>query len=93
MTKKNEIPQKLLIDLIDSWNAEHPEKEEQINPELINIILTYLNYSYTTGTEDTFRAINKLYDSLYPGGDSSSGKFWMSKALIKDLFDPKTYDL
>ena len=93
MPKKNEIPQKLLIDLIDSWNAEHPEKEEQINPELINIILTYLNYSYTTGTEDTFRAINKLYDSLYPNGDSSSGKFWMSKALIKDLFDPKTYDL
>ena len=93
MTKKNEIPQKLLIDLIDSWNAEHPEKDDLINPELINIILTYLNYSYTTGTEDTFRAINKLYDSLYPSGSSSSGKFWMSKALIKDLFDPKTYDL
>ena len=93
MTKKNEIPQKLLIDLIDVWNTEHPDKDEQINPELISLILKYLNYSYTTGTEDTFRAINKLYDSLYPGGDSSSGKFWMSKPLIKDLFDPKTYDL
>ena len=88
MTKKNEIPQKLLIDLIDSWNAEHPKKEEHINPELINIILTYLNYSYTTGAEDTFKSIQELYETLYKRLDRNT-----SKELIKDLFDPKTYDL
>ena len=88
MTKKNEIPQKLLIDLIDSWNTEHPDKDEQINPELINIILTYLNYSYTIGIEDTFKSIQELYETLYKRLDRNT-----SKELIKDLFDPKTYDL
>jgi len=88
MSKKNEIPQKLLIDLIDSWNAEHPSKEDLINPELINIILTYLNYSYTIGIEDTFKSIQELYETLYKRLDRNT-----SKELIKDLFDPKTYDL
>ena len=88
MTKKNEIPQRLLIDLIDVWNAEHPDKDDLINPELINIILTYLNYSYTIGIEDTFKSIQELYETLYKRLDRNT-----SKALIKDLFDPKTYDL
>ena len=82
--RKEEIVEKLLISLIESWNDKHVKS--RINQELISMIKQHMDYSYTVGVEDTFKSINEQFEKYYPIHVKS-----LSYILMQGILDHKNY--
>ena len=59
---KMNYPEKLLIDLIENWNDSNTI--DRLNPDLIRLIGTYLEYSYTIGGEQMKKEILKRMELI-----------------------------
>jgi len=84
MDRKSTIVDNLLISLIDSWNNENPKSK--LSSELLCSIHLHFGHAYTVGYEDAFRIVKNELDKY-----EYSNK--MSYVLMRQIIDPRTYEL
>lgn len=84
MDRKDTYVDNSLISLLENWNDYAPK--EKLCPELVSQIRLHIDLAYVAGHDRTFRLINREFKKY-----EASAK--VSHVLMKQILDPRTYEL